>query len=42
MKMMTPAPAVEQQFTLKGSAIDRVVVAPPSPADETRVIELCH
>jgi hypothetical protein len=42
MKMMTPAPAVEQQFTLKGSAIDRVVVAPPSPADETRVIALCH
>jgi hypothetical protein len=42
MQMMAPTPAVEQQFTLNGSAIDRVVVTPPSPADETRVIQLCH
>jgi hypothetical protein len=41
-KTMAPTPAVEQQFTLNGFAIDRVVVTPPSPADETRVIELCH
>jgi hypothetical protein len=41
-KMMTPTPAVEQHFTLNGFAIDRVVVTPASPADETRVIELCH
>jgi hypothetical protein len=42
MKMMAPTPAVEQQFTLNGFAIDRVVVTPASPADETLVIELCH
>ena len=42
MQMMAPTPAVEQQFTLNGSAIDRVVVTPPSSADETRVIQLCH
>jgi hypothetical protein len=41
-KMMAPTPAVEQQFTLDGFAIDRVVVTPASPADETRVIELCY
>lgn len=41
-KMMAPTPAVEQEFTLRGSAIARVVVTPPSPADETRVIGLCH
>jgi hypothetical protein len=41
-KMMAPTPAVEQQFTMNGVAIDRVVVTPASPADETRVIELCH
>jgi hypothetical protein len=41
-RTMAPTPAVEQQFTLNGSAIDRIVVTPPSPADETRVIELCH
>jgi hypothetical protein len=42
VKMMAPTPAVEQQFTLNGSAIDLVVVTPASPADETRVIQLCH
>jgi hypothetical protein len=42
MQMMAPTPAVEQQFTLNGSALDRVVVTPPSSADETRVIQLCH
>jgi hypothetical protein len=42
MKMMAPTPAVEQDFTLNGTAIDRVVVTPASPADETLVIELCH
>jgi hypothetical protein len=41
-KMMAPTPAVEQELTLRGSAIARVVVTPPSPADETRVIALCH
>lgn len=42
MRMMAPTPAVEQQFTLTGSGIDLVVVTPASPADETRVIQLCH
>jgi hypothetical protein len=42
VKMMAPTPAVEQQFTLNGSAIDLVVVTSASPADETRVIQLCH
>jgi hypothetical protein len=41
-RMMAPPAAVEQEFTLRGSAIARVVVTPPSPADETRVIGLCH
>jgi hypothetical protein len=41
-KMMAPTPAVEQEFTLNGVAIDRVVVTPASPADETRVMQLCH
>jgi hypothetical protein len=41
-RMMAPTPAVEQQFTLTGLAIDRVVVTPHSPADETLVIELCY
>lgn len=42
MKQMAPTPAVEQSFTLNGRAIDRVVVTPASPGDETRVLELCH
>lgn len=42
MRMMAPTPAVEQEFTLNGSAISLVVVTPASPADETRVIALCH
>jgi hypothetical protein len=42
MQMMAPTPAVEQQFTLRGSAIDLLVVTPPSPADEARVIQVCH
>jgi hypothetical protein len=42
MKLMAPTPAVEQRFTLNGRAIDRVVVTPASPGDETRVLELCH
>jgi hypothetical protein len=41
-KTMAPTPAVEQHFTLNGFAIDRVVVTPASPTDETRVMELCH
>jgi hypothetical protein len=41
-RMMAPTPAVEQEFTLTGLAIDRVVVTPHSPADETRVIVLCY
>ena len=41
-RMMAAPPAVEQELTLRGSAIARVVVTPPSPADETRVIGLCH
>jgi hypothetical protein len=41
-KMMGPVPAVEEEITLRGSAIARVVVTPPSPADETRVVVLCH
>jgi len=42
MKQMAPTPAVEQRFTLNGRAIDRVVVTPASPSDETRVLQLCH
>lgn len=42
VRMMAPTPAVEQEFTLNGSGIDLVVVTPASPADETRVIQLCH
>lgn len=42
MKQMAPTPAVEQDFTLNGRAIDRVVVTPASPSDETRVLQLCH
>jgi hypothetical protein len=42
MKQMAPMPAVEQSFTLNGRAIDRVVVTPASPSDETRVLELCN
>jgi hypothetical protein len=41
-KTMAPTPAVEQQFSLNGASIDRVVVTPASPADETLVIQLCH
>lgn len=40
--MMAPTPAVEQEFTLTGSAIDLVVVTPASATDETLVISLCH
>jgi hypothetical protein len=42
MKQMAPTPAVEQDFTLNGRAIDRVVVTPASPTDETLVLQLCH
>jgi hypothetical protein len=41
-KQMAPSPAVEQDFTLNGRAINRVVVTPPSPTDETRVLQFCH
>lgn len=41
-RLMAPTPGVEQEFTLRGIAIARVVVTPPTPADETRVITLCH
>ena len=41
-RMMAPTPAVEQEFTLTGSAIDLVVVTPASATDETLVISLCH
>ena len=30
---MAPTPGVEQEFTLRGIAIARVVVTPPTPAD---------
>jgi len=42
MKRMAPTPAVEQDFTLNGRAIDRVVVTPASPTDPTLVLQLCH
>jgi hypothetical protein len=40
--MMGPAANVEQQFTLRGAAINRVDVTPGSPTDRTVVLGWCH
>lgn len=42
VEMLAPAPAVEQEIVLRGTAIDSVVVTPPSATDETRIMQLCH
>jgi hypothetical protein len=42
MRPLAPTPGVAQQFTLSGTAIDRLVVTPRSPSDVTIVLRWCH
>jgi hypothetical protein len=42
VRMMAPTKGVEQSFELHGNTIDRLVVTPASPNDQTLVLGWCH